>query len=377
MLLVYLSKNSWWNKRKARKVLLPQAFSRLPGHRCLLVNAALPWWMRPTHPRHWQNPDATFRVITPRRWLPLQRFRWTRWFNQCMQLREVNKQLRIMLASWREQVAFVISDPEMVYLAKDLRSGGWPCFYDWSERWEDYAIAMGRQSQQKVQDINEILENVDGVVVVSRELETEATARNIPCLHLPNAVSDDFITALEDAPKAPLPDLLVNCPSPRVAHIGNVNPIWIDWDCLITSAIANPDVSFCLIGGGRKTGIPSQIPSNVHLLGLVPYEDLPSILAYIQVCMVLYKPDKTAANDPTKLYEYLAAGMPIVSTMHPRSVEMKHLLALARTPEEFANQIQRALTGDIPVSQQARKEEIARHRWSIRAERLLAWLQAH
>jgi hypothetical protein len=93
--------------------------------------------------------------------------------------------------------------------------------------------------------------------------------------------------------------------------------------------------------------------------------------------MVLYKPDKTAAGDPTKLYEYLAAGMPIVSTMHPRSVEMKHLLALARTPEEFANQIQRALTGDIPVSQQARKEEIARHRWSIRAERLLAWLQAH
>ena len=377
MLLVYLSKNSWWDKRKARKVLLPLAFSRLSGHRCLLVNATLPSWMRRAHPRHWQNPDATFRVITPRRWLPLQRFRWTRWFNQCMQLREINRQLQSMLASRRERVAFVISDPEIVYLAKRLRSGGWPCFYDWSERWEDYAVAMGRQSQQKMQNINEILDNVDGVLVVSRELETEATVRNIPCLHLPNAVSDDFINGLEDAKKAPFPDLLVNCPSPRVAHVGNVNPVWIDWDCLITSAIANPDVSFCMIGGGRKTVIPSQIPSNVHLLGLVPYEDLPSILAYIQVFMVLYKPDKTAGGDPTKLYEYLATGKPIVSTMHPRSVEMKHLLALARTPEEFANQIQRELTGDNPVSQQARKEEIAHHRWSIRAEILLAWLQAN
>ena len=60
-----------------------------------------------------------------------------------------------------------------------------------------------------------------------------------------------------------------------------------------------------------------------------------------------------------------------------RSVEMKNLLALARTPEEFSNQIQRELNGDNPLSQQARKEEVTRHRWSTRAERLLAWLQAN
>ena len=377
MLLVYLSKNSWWDKRKARKVLLPLAFSRLPGHRCLLFNSAYPWWLRRIHQRYWQNPDATFRVITPRRWLPLQRFRWIRRFNQCMQSREVKRQLQSMLATRKERVAFIISDPEIVYLARRLRLEGWPCYYDWSERWEDYAVAIGRQSQQKIQNINEILDNVDGVVVVSRELETEATTRNIPCLHLPNAVSDDFINGLEDAKQKPLPKILANCPSPRVAHVGNVNPVWIDWDCLITSAAANPDVSFCMIGGGGKKGIPSQIPSNVHLLGLVPYEDLPSVLTHIQVFMVLYKPDKTAGGDPTKLYEYLATGRPIVSTMHPRSLEMQHLLTLARTPEEFANQIQRGLTGDNPISQRARKEAIAHHRWSIRAQRLLAWLQAN
>jgi hypothetical protein len=52
----------------------------------------------------------------------------------------------------------------------------------------------------------------------------------------------------------------------------------------------------------------------------------------------------TAAANPLKLREYLAAGLPVVATPLPEIVKLNALVRMARTPQEFLNQVEALLT---------------------------------
>lgn len=372
MLIIYISKNSWWDSRKARKVLLPLAVSKIEGHACILVNAAFPFWLRFPHLRHWQDPENQFYVFTPFRFLPFQRFQWVRWFNQNMQLSEIISVLKYLNKMRQKRFCFIISDPEHVCLAKSIRARGWKCYYDWTEKWDDYAISEGFKSQQKIKNMNDILDNADGVIAVSRALQKETVSRNIPCLYLPNAVSDEFTESLGKSEKEPYPSVLNKSHFPRVAHVGSTNPEWIEWDYVIAAAEANPGVSFSMIGGSAVNRV---LPSNVFMHGLIPYDKLASVMAHMQVFMILYKPEQTAGGDPTKLYEYLATGKPVVATPHPRCLELRNLVSVAHTSREFVLMIRQALWENDQVLKQKRKQYAYNQRWALRAEQLLEWTE--
>ena len=93
MNLVYVSKNSWWDSRKARKVLLPLAVSALPNMQVLLVNAAQPLWVANRRPKLWLHPETGMQVLSPCRFFPLQRFALMRRLNQWLRWRAVCRQL--------------------------------------------------------------------------------------------------------------------------------------------------------------------------------------------------------------------------------------------------------------------------------------------
>jgi hypothetical protein len=61
---------------------------------------------------------------------------------------------------------------------------------------------------------------------------------------------------------------------------------------------------------------------NCHLVGNLPYAELPALLKGLDVCLLPYVEDERAFyRSPLKLYEYLAAGRPVVATRHPEAVE--------------------------------------------------------
>lgn len=125
-----------------------------------------------------------------------------------------------------------------------------------------------------------------------------------------------------------------------------------------------------MIGGGNESGVPAKIPSNIFLLGRKAYEALPQFIAHADLCLLLYRPAATSSGDPTKLYEYLASGHPIVSTPHPRAVEMRQWLHLAATPAEYAEAVVQALQERNPAQVQARRALASLHTWSRRAASL-------
>jgi teichuronic acid biosynthesis glycosyltransferase TuaH len=89
-----------------------------------------------------------------------------------------------------------------------------------------------------------------------------------------------------------------------------------DWDAIRQFALAVPDAPVRLAGPADSA--PTDLPSNVELLGSVPYSDVPALLARARVGLLpLSDSPSNRGRSPMKLFEYLAAGLRVVSRETP------------------------------------------------------------
>jgi glycosyltransferase involved in cell wall biosynthesis len=88
--------------------------------------------------------------------------------------------------------------------------------------------------------------------------------------------------------------------------------------------------------------------ASVHYTGRLPYADLPRILAGLDVGIMPFARNEATANiSPTKTPEYLAAGLPVVSTEIPDVATLYgEVVRFARTPAEFVAAARAALVPD-------------------------------
>ena len=82
--------------------------------------------------------------------------------------------------------------------------------------------------------------------------------------------------------------------------------------------------------------------------------------------MSKHRKSRTAAN-PLKVREYLAAGLPVVSTDIPEVRILKHC-RVGRTHEEFIEQIEAAL--DNPPSREEISDSIKSESWEAKVDEL-------
>jgi glycosyltransferase involved in cell wall biosynthesis len=83
-------------------------------------------------------------------------------------------------------------------------------------------------------------------------------------------------------------------------------------------ALRHPEWSIVLVGPATMEARGALPDANIHVLGRRPYADLPRYLAGFDCCLIPFRASPlTAAVSPVKLYEYLAAGKPVVSTPLP------------------------------------------------------------
>ncbi|HEB52320.1 MAG TPA: methyltransferase domain-containing protein, partial [bacterium] len=149
---------------------------------------------------------------------------------------------------------------------------------------------------------------------------------------------------------------------------------WFDVELVAAVASANPDCLLLLIGadtvgaGARLRGL-----SNVQLLGERPYEELPHYLHGFDVCLLPFRVmPLTLATNPVKVYEYFAAGKPVVGTDLPEMAQFGDLARTGRDHDGFVAAVSAALAdGD----EQRRRDRIAfakANTWKRRADALLA-----
>jgi len=146
------------------------------------------------------------------------------------------------------------------------------------------------------------------------------------------------------------PEELAAFPRPRVCYAGVVAP-WFDFELLADIASSFPKASILLLGpvfASREARFSELLEAhaNIHHLGVKPYEELGRYLAAMDACIVpLRRTELMRLADPNKLYEYAAAGRPIVTMKYSEDLEpLAGLVHLAESREEFIAGLRAALS---------------------------------
>ncbi|CAK9884444.1 MAG: Putative teichuronic acid biosynthesis glycosyltransferase TuaH [Candidatus Erwinia impunctatus] len=133
-----------------------------------------------------------------------------------------------------------------------------------------------------------------------------------------------------------------------------------------------PQYDFILIGQVTCEIKYKDIPANVKFLGEIPYHKLTGYLHFFDVCLIPFKLIQlTLCTNPVKVYEYLAAGKPVVCTAMPEVELISDMVHIGYTNSEFIDNIEVAMNESTDIRlQEVRKSWAKGHAWASRARQL-------
>ena len=169
-------------------------------------------------------------------------------------------------------------------------------------------------------------------------------------------------------------DLIPARSHPVVIGYYGVIADWFDWDWWTYAAASRPDWAFVLIGPpypGFEIDVRMPVSPNLFYLGPKPYAELPSYLAAFDVATIPFVLNEiTHACSPLKLFEYMAAGKPIVAS-RMREIQKYQSVLQAESPTTFVSQLERALVlRNDPEYHMTLKREAEANTWRARARAL-------
>ena len=163
---------------------------------------------------------------------------------------------------------------------------------------------------------------------------------------------------------------------PVLGFAGNFAGPKVDLALVRAVAAARPDWTVLLIGPAppeRAADLAEvcELP-NVRWVGPRPYAELPRYVAAFDVALIPYASNAyTRSCFPLKLYEYLAAGKPVVASGLPELRGMEPDVVVADGVQEFVRAVEAALDRTRPEDGRRRGALAARNSWETRTERLL------
>jgi teichuronic acid biosynthesis glycosyltransferase TuaH len=245
--------------------------------------------------------EGRLRTLQPTKWLPRQLGGGA----DAMLRHRLRRAIRRL--GWSSPRLW-INDPGWAALAI---SSGWPSLYDITDDWVE-ASRGPREHHRLVAADDDLLGRCDEVVVCSDGLlESKGTRR--PVTLIKNAVDVARYREQGERP-ADLP------PGPVALYVGTLHEDRLDLELLLETAhrmsglpghlvLLGPDA----LSADNRTRLRSA--AAITELGARPKLAVPAYLQHADVLMVPHVVDSfTASLDPLKLYEYLAAGRPVVST---------------------------------------------------------------
>lgn len=168
-------------------------------------------------------------------------------------------------------------------------------------------------------------------------------------------------------------------PHPRLGFFGVIDER-MDVDLVAAVADLRPDWQFVMIGPVVKID-PATLPQrpNIHWLGGRQYADLPAYLAHWDVGFMPFAINEaTRFISPTKTPEFLAAGLPVVSTPIRdvvRPYGEKGLVEIAATAEEVVKAAETCLSRDRASWLAAVDQQLASGSWDKTWETMLGLMK--
>jgi len=159
---------------------------------------------------------------------------------------------------------------------------------------------------------------------------------------------------------------------PIVGFFGAIDDYTVDLKLLKFVVKSLPEMSFVLIGLSTLDISDLTSLSNVHYFGFKPYVEIPKFGASFDVGIMPWLQNEWIDYcNPIKLKEYLALGIPIVTTPIPQVDEYPGLLSVATTPQEFVEAIRTSLATNDEHSKLLRQKAVEKDSWSYKATEVL------
>ncbi len=160
-------------------------------------------------------------------------------------------------------------------------------------------------------------------------------------------------------------------PHPLFGWVGTIHGD-LDLSPLLYAAQSRPQWRFLLVGAQEKNPFlqPLSHLPNVRLLPPCPLLEVPRCLSLCQVLMNFLRAEQADSDVvPTRIYEYLSTGRPIVSMLWPDQIEhFPDVVYGAHTREEFLTLCGHALEEPPALAAHRRLAHGAAAAWSCRAE---------
>lgn len=163
--------------------------------------------------------------------------------------------------------------------------------------------------------------------------------------------------------------------TPKIGYFGAVAE-WFDVEAIQSILSHCPDYEISIVGEVTDRDVYQQLSTmpRVELLGELPYAQLPEFCRTIQVGLIPFKvTELIRATNPVKMYEYAAAGLPVVASGFLEAVSAAQKVSgifVASAPSDFGSLTRQALA----ITEQVREELISWARantWSHRVAQLV------
>jgi len=171
-------------------------------------------------------------------------------------------------------------------------------------------------------------------------------------------------------PAMEIPDDIRSLKKPIIGFFGLIAD-WVDLPLIRFLAQSRPQWTFVLIGKvvtalEAVDGLP-----NVRVLEQKPYASLPGYAKAFDVALLPFVVNElTLAANPLKLREYLAAGLPVVSSAIPEAEKLQHILYTARDHTHFLQLIQTIIDSKKTGPQMSISEQMDSESWDAKVEEL-------
>ena len=260
----------------------------------------------------------------------------------------------------------------MLWLDEDLahpmagRLGEAAVVYDATDLDWTFTRKWNRRNLQR--SLRLAVASADQVLVSSTALPDHLPPAARPAIVVANGCDPDLFE-----PNGPVPAWMEELRRPIVGYLGRIDVRAFDGELVATVARSRPEWTFVLVGASTKAGVAALAGiANVRVIDEVPFSAAPAIVRGCDVGIIPYRTGELIDYvHPKKLFEYLAAGKPVVATALPALTDLDAPVHLANGPDEFADAIAAALTtAHSPQHIAARRSAAMANTWTARGNQI-------
>lgn len=175
----------------------------------------------------------------------------------------------------------------------------------------------------------------------------------------------------------PPPRWFAEIPHPRAVYVGTIDTR-VDIEGVKSFAQARPDIHTVLLGPLPDPRYVRELAdlANVHVHASVGRSEIVAILRNADLCLVAHRRTPlTEAMSPLKLYEYLAAGAPVLSIDLPPVQGVSDRVLLVDRVSDFADVADEALARGR-AAETEREAFVAANSWAARHEQIIGLARA-